>query len=80
MTAASYDHITTPFHLEGNLTAITRFSMHISTADTSPRQADSSQQQQRHARVLAGTHLTGLPLWRVEWAVLPGMQVWILWP
>lgn len=44
------------------------------TADTSPQQAGSSQQQQ-HARVLAGTHLTGVPLWRVEWAVLPGMQV-----
>jgi hypothetical protein len=51
-----------------------RASMHVVTADTSPQQAGSSQQQ-RHARVLAGTHLTGVPLWRVEWAVLPGMQV-----
>jgi hypothetical protein len=52
-----------------------RDSMLSSNADTSPQQAGSSQQQQRHARVLAGTCLTGVPLWRVEWAVLPGMQV-----
>lgn len=38
-----------------------------------PQQPGSS--QPRRPRVLKGSQIPNLPLWRVEWAVLPGMQV-----